>query len=373
MNDVAAIIPAAGLSSRMGRFKPLLPLGGGTVLSSCIDVFKANGIERILVVTGKRADEVSEAAERSGAVTVYNESYEQGMFSSVLKGLGALDGVSAFFMLPVDIPLLRRETVARLLQEFKRCSPTILYPCFLGERGHPPIISRTLLPDIFAHDGAGGLRTVLDRHEPGARDLNVADFGVGHDLDCPADYELALSRAGTGYPCEEECRQLWEMYSLPFDIIRHCQAVSCVAEALADNLNTRGGKSMLDPALVRGAALTHDIGKGSRRHEAEGAEYLHTHGFHVAADIVLEHSDLVLESDAPITEKEVVFLADKLVQGERPSQLESRYMAKMDLYGHEPDAKQAILGRLARAQVVLARFDREMTVPAEKLAREVLE
>ncbi len=47
-------------------------------------------------------------------------------------------------------------------------------------------------------------------------------------------------------------------------------------------------------------------------------------------------------------------------------------MAKMDLYGHEPDAKQAILGRLTRAQSVLVRFDREMTVSAERLAREVL-
>nr|WP_287410643.1 NTP transferase domain-containing protein [Pseudodesulfovibrio sp.] len=373
MSALAAIIPAAGFSSRMGDFKPLLPLGDGTVLSRCVDVFRRNGVEQVIVVTGRRSDEVTEAAHQAGVVAVHNADFEQGMYSSVLTGVRALgDDFSAFFMLPVDIPLVRSETVSRLIADFEQASPSILYPCFMGERGHPPLISRSLIPAIVNHDGTGGLRTVLDQNETGARDLDVADFGTVHDLDYPADYTLAKSLVDSPYPNHEECCQLWEMYSVPLNIVRHCQAVSRVAEALCQQLNCLRNGDCLDAALVRGAALTHDIGKGTKRHEIVGAERLHAHGFHVAADIALEHFDLLLPSEEPITEKEVVFLADKLVCGEKPVPLKVRYMNKIEQYRHEPGVEQAILGRLERATDIMARFDREMGVSTEQLAQEVL-
>ena len=231
MNSLTAIILAAGLSSRMGEFKPLLSLGRGTVLSECIDLFHANGIEQIVVVTGNRKNEVSAAARQAGAIPVYNENFVEGMFSSVLTGIEILGSDTAgFFMLPVDIPLVRRETVGRLIDEFERTDPLVLYPRFNGERGHPPIISQRVLPQIKAHDGAGGLRAVLDACEFGAHDLDVADFGTMHDLDHPSDYELAQSLVGNEYPTEEECRQLWRIYDVPLNVVGHCRAVSRVAD-----------------------------------------------------------------------------------------------------------------------------------------------
>ncbi len=373
MTKLAAIIPAAGFSSRMGRLKPLLSLGGGTMLSRCVDLFRANDVERIFVVTGNRAKEVGAAAERAGAVAVHNAGFEQGMFSSVLTGVKALpDDVTGFFVLPVDIPLVRRETVARIIKVFKRTKPAILYPRFLGERGHPPLISRTLEPDILSHDGSGGLRTVLERRDADAGDLDVADGGTVCDLDNPADYERALSPVDKGFPTDEECDQLWEMYDVPETVIAHCRAVSRVGEALCDRLNRRGRGCPLDPAMVRGAALTHDIGKGTRHHEVVGEERLREHGFPFAAEVALEHFDMSLGPDEPVAEREVVFLADKLVRGVKPVPLESRYLEKIELFGHEPDVKQAILGRLERARAMLARFDREMGISAEQVAREVL-
>nr|WP_321513885.1 NTP transferase domain-containing protein [uncultured Pseudodesulfovibrio sp.] len=373
MSTLAAIIPAAGLSSRMGEFKPLLPLGEGTVLSQCVDLFRKNNIEQIVVVTGKQCDYVAAAAHQAGAVAVHNRNFEQGMYSSVLTGVRALkENVSAFFMLPVDIPLVRPETVGRLIEEFTQSAPSILYPRFRDERGHPPLISRSLVPVILSHDGTGGLRTVLDNHESGARDLDVADFGTVHDLDRPADYSLARTLADVRYPTNEECCQLWDMYSVPINIVRHCQAVSRVAEVLCERLNCQRNGNCLDIDLVRGAALTHDIGKGTRRHEIVGAERLQAHGFHDAATIALEHFDLTLSPEEPITEKEVVFLADKLVCGESPVPLKVRYMNKIELYRHEPGVEGAILDRLERATDIMTRFDREMGVCAEQLAQDVL-
>lgn len=373
MSALAAIILAAGHSSRMGAFKPLLPLGDGTVLSQCVNTFRASGVEHVYVVTGKRADEVAAHATRAGATPVHNTEFEQGMYSSVLTGIRALEeGVTAFFMLPVDTPLVRPQTVGRLVDAFQKTCPAVLYPRFLGERGHPPLINSELIPDILSHDGHGGLRTVLDQHESGADELDVADFGTVHDLDFPADYELAQPLAGTDYPGENECRQLWDMYSVVPHIIGHCRAVARVAVALCERLNARNPQRPLDPALVLGAALTHDIGKGTKRHEAVGAQILQTHGFDRAAEIVRDHFDLALEAHQPITEKEIVFIADKLVRCHGPVPLEGRYMEKVAMYRHEPGAEQDILARLERARGVLARIDHELGASAEALAREAL-
>jgi len=370
---LAAVVPAAGLSSRMVRFKPLLPLGEGTVLSRCVGCLRANGADPVVVVTGKRGDEVAEAARRAGAEPVHNPDFERGMYTSVLAGVAALPReAEAFFMLPVDIPLVRPETVARLARHFERVRPAVLYPRFRGERGHPPLIDRALIPDILAHDGEGGLRRVLERREADAADLDVADFGSVHDLDTPADYELALTLVGLGYPVEAECEQLYRMFAVPPEVEAHCRAVARVAEALCARLNGRPGATRLDPAKVRGAALTHDIGKGGRHHEQVGAERLAESGFPFAAEVALEHFDMRLSPGEPIGEKAVVFLADKLVKGVSFIPLAERYREKLRLFGHEPDARQAITGRLERAEDILFRFDVEMGFPAEDLAREVL-
>jgi hypothetical protein len=152
--------------------------------------------------------------------------------------------------------------------------------------------------------------------------------------------------------------------------------VAAVAVALCERLNGRLGERpgavRLDLGLALGAALTHDVGKGTKRHEAAGAELLREHGFPAAADIVAAHFDLTLADDSPITEKEAVFLADKLVRCHGPVPLDERYLEKVAMYRHEEGAEEAILGRLGRARAVMARFDREMADSAERVAREAL-
>ncbi|MBG0789889.1 MAG: NTP transferase domain-containing protein [Desulfovibrionaceae bacterium] len=373
MTPLAAIVPAAGFSSRMGRLKPLLPLGETTVLGRVVGLFRSAGVERIIVVTGNRGDEVAGAAREAGAQAVHNPDFARGMYSSILAGARALPvDAEGFFVLPADIPLVRRETVLRLMHSFGLERPAIVYPRFRDERGHPPLIGRELLPDILAHDGEGGLRAVLERHQRDAHDLDVADSAILRDIDGPEDYEAALADAGRGYPTPEECAQLWALSGGTGHVMRHCRAVARVAEALCAALNARNPAYPLDMDLVRSAALVHDIGKGTRRHEEAGAELLLDHGFPDAAGIVRVHFDLDLADDAPVAEREVVFLADKLVRCDRPVALDDRYLEKMAMHADEPGAVPAIRGRLERARKMLARFDREMGVPAEQLAREAL-
>ncbi len=116
---LAAMVLAAGYSSRMGAFKPLLTLGGRTAVESCVRLFHNAGVEDIAVVVGYRAQEVVSVAECAGACCVQNPDYATGMFSSVLAGTRWLPpGVESCFVLPADMPLVRPSTVRRMIDAY---------------------------------------------------------------------------------------------------------------------------------------------------------------------------------------------------------------------------------------------------------------
>ena len=102
MGRIEAILLAAGYSSRMGRLKSLLPIGGTTVIRRQAEVL--DGLtDRTIVVTGYRGDEVEAHLSGSRVTTVRNQAFAEGMFTSVKAGILALDQeVSAFLILPVD-------------------------------------------------------------------------------------------------------------------------------------------------------------------------------------------------------------------------------------------------------------------------------
>ena len=101
--NIGAIIPAAGKGRRMGRLKPLLDLGEGTVIAHVAGTFREAGVDDITVVLGHRCQAVIPELRKIGVAWQVNEHYEKGMISSVkwgIEGLGS--GSSAFFILPED-------------------------------------------------------------------------------------------------------------------------------------------------------------------------------------------------------------------------------------------------------------------------------
>lgn len=358
---LSALILAAGLSSRMGKLKALLPLDGGTLLSCAARTLRGAGIEDITVVTGHRADEVGEAALALGLRTVHNPDFADGMFSSVRRGVGSLPpDTEAFAVLPVDIPLVRPATVRTLIRKFADAPDTdAVFPSFSGERGHPPIISAALIPDVSSHDGSGGLRTVIERPGLKTQDVPVPDAAVLCDMDSPSDYK---TRCGLPQDrqtlTDEEVRQLWEIAGTPEETRAHCRTVSALAEVMTEAVNSRRkqtGHTLLSSALTRTAALTHDAAKGGRGHAQRGAELLERFGLDRAAAIVADHDDLAM-TEAGFTEREIVFLADKYVQDTDYVRMESRYQAKLSRFGRDPEIRRAITSRLSRAFAVALHF-----------------
>ncbi len=362
------IILAAGLSSRMGKLKALLPLDGMTVLENCIHTLLDGGADDVFVVTGYRAEDISKEANRLGVRTIYNPDYEQGMFSSVIAGVKNIPvdtiAPSAFFILPVDIPLVRSSTIRSLALDYKNSPAKIYYPCFKGERGHPPLISTELIPEILAHNGTGGLRTVLERHDSDAKNKKMPDIGVIHDMDTPEDYKKALKFYNKKrFPLTEECEALWEIARTPLKTQAHCKTVAKVACILAEILNkSRNDKALLDVEVVQSAAMMHDVAKAIRNHEAMGGTILSNYGFTSISDIVASHRDTNLPPTHPITEKEIVFLADKFIKGTKLVSIRERYEKTFCKWANDPDAAKAIKERRIRAESLLSRYENETQV-----------
>jgi len=191
-SGMAGLIPAAGFSSRMGLFKPLLQLGPNTVIERVIGLFRAQGIMDILVVLGHEARRLTALVESCGARWTVNEDYEKDMLSSVKVGVRhLLPDCRAFFLLPVDFPLVRPGTLTLLADAFLSSGTDICRPCYRDRRGHPPLIASSLIKDLIHYDGPEGMRSFLSGHAGRTLAVECDDPGILLNLNRPEDYKMA--------------------------------------------------------------------------------------------------------------------------------------------------------------------------------------
>ena len=184
--DTGAVIAAAGMSARTGKFKPLLSIGAISIAQRVVATFRQAGVARIVVVTGYRAEELEWHLARSGVEFIRNEDYERTqMFDSALLGLGYLSGkCSRVLFTPVDIPLFTSSTVEALLSS----GAELACPVCNGERGHPLLMSGDVLEQILSDSGEGGLHGAVSRCGVPVTEVEVCDPGILLDADTPEDY-----------------------------------------------------------------------------------------------------------------------------------------------------------------------------------------
>ena len=195
--EVAVLNLAAGTSSRMGTFKPLIPMGGLPLIERIVGNYRAAGIEGIMTVVGHRADRLIPVLEGLGVGWTMNPEYLEEMFTSIKTGLEKLHPhLKAFYLQPGDMPFVRSETIGELLASFDPERMDILRPRHAGRRGHPVLISASGIPSIQAYDGPGGLRGLVESGDWRAHDLDIRDPGILIDLDTPEDLEAASKLLG---------------------------------------------------------------------------------------------------------------------------------------------------------------------------------
>ena len=185
-----AVIVAAGMSSRMGDFKPMLNIGSISIAQRVVATFHQAGVTKIAVVTGYNAQQLERHLGNLGLVFLRNERYaETQMFDSAKIGLRYLrDKCDRIFFTPVDIPLFTALTVTRLMET----DAALACPVCEGKTGHPLLLSAGLIDTLLADPGDGGLQGAISRCGTNVTRVEVSDPGVLHDADTPADYAALL-------------------------------------------------------------------------------------------------------------------------------------------------------------------------------------
>jgi molybdenum cofactor cytidylyltransferase len=126
-----AVVLAAGESRRMGRPKLLLPYGSATIIETVVRNVTASRVDRTLVVLGARREEVEEKIRNFAAKKVFNREFRNGMFSSVLCGLGSLPrSARAAVLVLADQPGIPAEVIDSLIDSFLREKKGLVIPVF---------------------------------------------------------------------------------------------------------------------------------------------------------------------------------------------------------------------------------------------------
>jgi molybdenum cofactor cytidylyltransferase len=202
-STVSAVVLAGGMSRRMGVPKQLLRIEGKSLLEHTLANVRASAVHEIVLVLGFAADEIEKEISRQGLKITRNESYQQGMGTSLRTGLAAVDPQStAALIILADQPFVQPATLDRLI-EFHGSSkpeaarPQIVIPTYQGFRGNPVLLDRTVFPELKGLSGDVGCRAIFGDHTDGIYRLPVDDAGILLDIDNPEDLEnIDQLRAG---------------------------------------------------------------------------------------------------------------------------------------------------------------------------------
>lgn len=188
MSQVAAVILAAGLSSRMGGDNKLLAdLNGRPVLRHTVENVLASRARLVVVVTGHQADQVQDVIQDLPVTICFNPDFADGMATSLCTGIAALsEDVSGALILLGDMPLIGGDIIDALIEAFEaRSSQTIAVPVIGGKRGHPVLWGRGHFGALLQLSGDHGARALLVERAGDVIECQVSDAGIFEDTDTP--------------------------------------------------------------------------------------------------------------------------------------------------------------------------------------------
>ena len=190
---LAAVILAAGESSRMGSPKALLAYQGRPFLEHLLEITRHPKVGFQRVVLGAHAEEVLSQLQLDPGTVVINPDWSKGQLSSIHAALWSLPEGSTDGMLLclVDHPLITAGLVGELIEQFYAAGKPIVIPTYQGKRGHPVIFSSQLYPELLAAPLESGARAVVWAHSAEVLEVPTIEEGVVLNLNDPE----ALGRA----------------------------------------------------------------------------------------------------------------------------------------------------------------------------------
>lgn len=177
---IAAIVLAAGRSSRMGANKLLADIDGRPMITRVLDMLRELDLAETIVVLGHEADRVRAAIGDTQCIV--NTDYAHGMSTSLRCGATAITTNSdAVLVVLGDMPFVRSSDVQRVIDAF---AGGIVVPVHEGRRGNPVLFARRFLDEFATLTGDVGARAVVERHRDEVTEVEVGE-GVHRDVDTP--------------------------------------------------------------------------------------------------------------------------------------------------------------------------------------------
>ena len=191
---VAAVVLAAGSSSRLGQPKQLAPIAGRPALAYTLDALRASRVDRIMLVLGHAADEIAAALDLTDITVVRNDAYAEGQSTSVRAGVKSLgDDVAAALMVVGDQPLLAPTVVDAILRAYEQTGGPFIVPVYDGEWGNPVLLARATWPLLENLKGDTGARPILRKHMDMVLEVPMPG-SLLDDIDTPDDYARIRAR-----------------------------------------------------------------------------------------------------------------------------------------------------------------------------------
>ena len=273
-----AVVVAAGHKSSVSSFQPMLPIGDSTVIRRIIITLKRSGVDPVVVVTGEKGDELEKHIAGLRVICLRNREYENTqMYNSICKGLNYIEDLCGrVFILPAKFPMFLPETIKQMLES----EAAVVCPVFEGRRGHPVLVSCTIIGRLLTYKGDLGLRGAIRQAEADncTEEIAVEDQGIilavesGEDrargnleherLDIYPQIQLTLER-NQGFfgpsiaqflsltdhtgSMQTACRQMHMSYTKGWKILKEAERELGYPLLITQSGGTEGGSSQLTP------------------------------------------------------------------------------------------------------------------------------
>ncbi|MDE0636099.1 MAG: nucleotidyltransferase family protein [Candidatus Poribacteria bacterium] len=193
---ISGILLAAGLSTRMGHPKQLLPFGKNTIVETVVDNMLEAKFCEVTVVVGHCADQIQGLLSDRPVKIVFNPNYREGMLTSAQTGIRSLNFANArdaFSLMLVDQPFITSELIDKVIDAYVQTDKGIALPSYNYKRGHPVIFHHQYADEILAlGKESGGVRSLFKSHSEDIHYVPVDTDDVLRDIDYREDYEHAL-------------------------------------------------------------------------------------------------------------------------------------------------------------------------------------
>jgi molybdenum cofactor cytidylyltransferase len=192
-----AIVPAAGLSRRMGQPKLVMDLLGKPVVQRLLETLAQPEVVATAIVMRKSDEELQRCVSPLKALAVLPEVDPPDMRASVEYGLAALEEQfhpepdDGWLLIPADHPILDASTLRDLIDLWQRSDADVLIPCHEGQRGHPAFFRWNLVRRLQTIPNDQGINWLLTAKDVRIEEAQVDSRTVLLDLDTPSDFEVA--------------------------------------------------------------------------------------------------------------------------------------------------------------------------------------